>query len=187
MTSLFSLTGLQEQMISAATQCSLPALQDFVEGVESLHRTSNTMQEHENATSAQQVGKTVRSLTDPNQTSYSTPIQKILGESSQQSQPAGSKAVFPLPNTLKQGEWIEIPGQQQYARSQVSNTLSLKGRLTVTFYSRPMRSTSRLPSRERVKIGQALRHQYWSLLKLCPQYRKRTLRLGLLKRRIFDA
>ena len=63
----------------------------------------------------------------PNQTSYSTPTQNILGESSQQSQPAGSKAVFPLPNTLKQGEWIEIPGQQQYTRSHVSNTLSLKG------------------------------------------------------------
>ena len=126
-TSLFSLTGLQEQKISTSTQVSLLALQDFVEGVESLHRMSNTMQEHEDTTSAQQVGKTVRSLTDPNQTSYSTPIQNILGESSQQSQPAGSKAVFPLQNTLKQGEWIEIPGQQPYTRSHVSNTLSLKG------------------------------------------------------------
>ena len=88
---------------------------------------SNTMQEHEDTTSAQQVGKTVRSLTDPSQTSYSTPTQNILGESSQQSQPAGSKAVFPLPNTLKQGEWTEIPSQQPYTRSHVSNTLLLKG------------------------------------------------------------
>ena len=119
-TSLFSLIGLQEQKISAATQCSLSALLDFVEGVESLHRTSNTI-------SAQQVGKSVRSLTDPNQTSYSIPIQNMLGERSQQSQPAGSKAVFPLPNTLKQSEWMEIPGQQPYTRSHVSNTLSLKG------------------------------------------------------------
>ena len=64
-TSLFSLTGLQGQKMSTATQVSLPALQDFVEGVESLHRMSNTTQEHEDTPSAQQVGKTVGSLTDP--------------------------------------------------------------------------------------------------------------------------
>ena len=119
-TSLFPLTGLQEQKVNTAVQVSLPGLPDFVEGVEKLHHMSSAIQEHEHRTFAQQVGKTLRSLTNPNQTSYSIPTQTIPGENLQQSQPAESKAIFTLPNTLKKGEWTEIPSQQSYTKSHVS-------------------------------------------------------------------
>lgn len=92
-----------------------------------LHRTSEAMQEYRDRTFAQHAGMMIRSLIDLNQTRYSTPAQNILGESSQQSQPAGSKAIFPLSNTQIQGEGVEIPDQRPYIRLHVSNILSLKG------------------------------------------------------------
>ena len=85
------------------------------------------MQEHGDRIFTQYAGMTVRSLTDPNETSYSTPAQNILGESSQRSQPAGNKTIFSPSNSQIQGEMVEIPDTRQYIRLRVSNILFLEG------------------------------------------------------------
>ena len=105
----------------------LPSFKDLIDGVNDLRRTSEAMQEHGCRIFTQYTGITVRSLTDPNETSYSTLAQNILGESSQRSQPAGNMNIFSPSNSQIQGERVGISDTRQYIRLRVSNILFFKG------------------------------------------------------------